>query len=281
MRYALENAVQAAVDFLVPRGSCSSTRWLTFHLEARDTKTGADFAWMAQYNAASNYVAWRTVLEGGVPHILFGDVRDSGTPWVPVDSVPEYVRKLYSDRDVAPGLVIAHGCHDSCWRDHATMLDGYPRDAQGRMTRHAVLDRDAVVHVRRMQIEGAPREGLPRVLRDGEWVNDTSLTGPWAVFQGMSRMASCVDQPGLALCLDGRFSCPGKQGKVRRRSARIHYQIVNGLVTNGWRPVEAPYVLDATSFWRDAGFSEKQISEGRWRLDHLYAEAPHGGSGIF
>lgn len=205
------HAVDHAVEVLLPKGSCSKDRWLTFDLEAvgDDDQT---FRYLLQYRATSNYIDWRVVVPDEV-HFRRGDGHDFGHEddgWVNIskmsgpalrtlakllgleaswigttfnrEKVLEQIRNAKGNGVLAPGYVINSGSHDSGWRDHAMTLEGCPRmlpeGAKFRertvwMSSHRV--KEVIVHS--MKVEGKtggmwnPNDPRWEKFTDGEWVN--------------------------------------------------------------------------------------------------------------
>ena len=153
--------VDHAVEVLIPRGSCSRDRWLTFDLEAvgDDDQT---FRYLLQYRATSNYVDWRVVVPdsyhfrksnrhdfdheddgwvnidkmSGAQLKVLAKMCDIPVTWVGTtfkrEQILEQIRATRTSEaptsfEMAPGYVVASGSHDSCWRDNALTLEGCPR----------------------------------------------------------------------------------------------------------------------------------------------------------
>jgi hypothetical protein len=309
--YGVEWAVACAVELLTPRGSCSKDRWITFDFRVEDPH-GNSFEWLAQYSPTSNYIDWRTVLKDGVPHTELSHRMSwykPRAPWVPAaDLKPDDVQETkYGEPIVAPGYVISNGSHDSCWRDNATRLHGFPMVETGKYTDQEGKERSRyeptyywkhfreydTIKVLGMKIEGpvAARGWGDQAFydqiasyKDGAWLNDTELTGPWAIIYGMSKLVSVVNQDELIIRIDGSFS-KGEYGErgFKERRKMVHYRIKDGKVTHkgitekneyfrtGWESVLEPYVLDERQFRLDCGFKEKDLAA--WRLTHLFPEA--------
>lgn len=312
---SLESAITCAVEFLAPKGSCSYDRWLTFDLKAegndREGNPQRPFEWLAQYCSPSGYINYRIMLKDGVPHTELTHRSSWITPrapWVPTASltetdVPETIR---GKRNEAPGFVISSGAHDSCWRDHGTQTRGWPNiptnmytDQQGverqnfTDTRYFDIYNDSILSVNGISIKGPTGEAgwqseesaaQWKTFTDGTWVNDTGLTGAWAVFYGMSKLSPTVDRDFLEIRIDGHWD-KGEYGKKGFKEARIlrHYRITDGKVTHvgipqeendyflkGWAEVAEPYVLDQHRFMLDCGFTEKTIPQ--WKLSFLHPE---------
>lgn len=305
MKNEIEHAVSTGVELLLPRGSCSPGRWLTFEFEG--TNAVDTFEWKAQYSAVTNYVSHR-VLWGNVPHVKISRYRGKKcpyTPWIPLADLEEgqYVEREHGESLVAPGFVISSGHHDSCWRDHASDLSGYPfvprntyEDRDGKQsiywqpTRWFRILHDTVIKVTRISVEGPVNQtswvGKEiqekfSTFTDGSWENDTELIGPWAIYHGLSNLAPTIGKESLEFRLRGIFQ-RGKYGtrSHREESATVHYRIKDGLVTfrgtsdeNGWYPtswveVEKPYLLDEVAFFNDC--KVKREGRGAFELTHLF-----------
>lgn len=315
---SLESAITCAVEFLAPKGSCSYDRWLTFDLKAegtdRDGNVQPTFEWLAQYCSPGGYIHYRNVLKDGVPHTELTNRASwihPRAPWVPTASltegdVPEITRGQTNE---APGFVYNSGAHDSCWRDHGTRTQGWPliptnkymhegKEYQNHNHTHYFhIYNDTTLSVNGISLKGATGEAgwqseesaqRWRKFSDGEWVNDTGLTGPWAIFYGMSMLSKAVNRNYLEIRIDGSWS-KGEYGKRGYKEARIlrHYRITDGKVTHvgipqeendyflkGWAEVAEPYVLNQQRFMLDCGFTEKTIPQ--WKLTHLHPEAQNG-----
>jgi hypothetical protein len=307
----IEWAVSTAVEFLTPRGSCTVHRWLTFDLRIENAEGDKSFEWLAQYSPTSSYVEWRTVLKDGVPHTCLYDRASwykPRAPWVPTAELTaeDQPDTKHGETVTAPGFVISCGSHDSCWRDNASRLHGWPRvfsnyytDQDGKQRENTVETRywDFVrdtdrIFVKSISVKGqvasagwGSEETYAKfaAYKDGEWINDTDLEGPWAIFYGMSKLAFVVAEEELILRVDGSFD-KGEYGKrgYKERREMVHYRIKDGLVTHkgiteenqffrkGWEPVAEPYKLDKRRFMLDCGFAEKDMDT--WRLRHLFPE---------
>ncbi len=305
MRNTVESAVSECVKMLIPKGSCTPSRWLTFEFEAINDGRGAPFNWSAQYSAPSGYIDWRTLI-GCVPHVKL-EGRSAPNPWIPEELVSSehLLASRHGEKMRAPGFVIADGSHDSCWRDNASTLRGYPlipkncwrspdggrRQINYEATNWCSIRMDTVIKVRKISVLGpvetrpgwTDAETLEKFAHytDGVWVNDTGLTGQWAIFHGLSKLAHTVGQQVLGLRIRGRFD-RGVYGKrsFREESATVQYQMKDGLVTHrgildeknlkGWVAVEKPYLLDEEAFLRDCGV--KVSGRGAFRLTHVFPD---------
>lgn len=310
----IEQAVTMGVDLLLPRGSCSPSRWLTFEFEASN-EVDRGFEWRAQYSAVTNYVSHRT-LWGNVPHVKIAAYRWKKcpfTPWIPLADLEEgqLAEMEYGERVVAPGFVISSGRHDSCWRNHASNLSGYPfvprntyedRDGKPQIywqsTHWFRIFHDTVIKVNRISVAGPvnqthwfteeTRKKFAAFI-DGEWVNDTELTGPWAIYHGLSKLAHTIGKESLEVRLRGNFQ-RGKYGTRSHRegSVTVHYRIKDGLVTHkgipdeksdwfmkGWADVENPYLLDEVAFFDDC--KVKREGRGAFELTHLFPDLVNRG----
>ena len=241
--HLVQGLVDETVKQVMPRGTCSATRWLTFDMEAvRDPlddevqECPDTFRYWAQYSASSNYVSWRIVLPGTEPHTKLDDSSSWNkprAPWVPTASltnkdIPDTRRSSgKAVRTDAPGFVVADGCHDSCWRDNGMTYEGLPRIDTGRTweredmgtsgkvfenTRYFWWPKAETVRVYSVKIEGPAGNmwgGDPEAnVCDGEWVNPEpeTLTGSWALLAAMASLYHCSGAEGpLELGLDSRY----------------------------------------------------------------------------
>lgn len=298
----IENAVTMAVDFLLPRGSCSTGRWLTFEFEGKSNRS--KFNWKAQYSAPTGYVYWRTIY-GNVPHVKVADYADDlhpYSPWVPQELYNATKNGDPGPMNTAPGFVIADGRHDSCWRDNACRVSGYPRvprntypsDGKNRinfeMTSWFPIYDNPTITTKNISIVGpvGTESFLSKMgaesfkhFTDGTWENDVGLTGPWAIYHGMSKLAQAVGKEYLEIRIIGDVS----KGELdtdayEEGSFCTHYRIKDGLVTHvgipnkendwfieGWAEVATPYLLTEERFIFDGGM----VAEGHdgWGLHHI------------
>jgi len=310
MSQAVDWVVSCAVGLLIPKGSCSLDRWLSFDFEATTPKDeSGPFTWTAQYCAPSGYIKWRTLLPTGVPHTELADNMSwyhRRAAWVPVAELAEGDQRatIHGLPVVAPGFVIANGSHDSCWRDNATRLQGYPYVQDGTWktdqgvevpnmfpTVHYQIYHDTTVKVLGISVKGPTSEGgwtdpasvqKYKAYTDGEWKNDTNLTGAWALLYGMSKLSKTVGKEDLDLRLDVTFS-RGVYGKKSYKQVRrmLHYRFREGHVVcrgvtmknewflNHWGEEVTPYLLDQERLERDLGIFDQK---NPWTLNHLFPE---------
>lgn len=309
MTYGIEHCVSLIVEVLAPKGSCSIHRWLTLDFEAESVE-GKTFTWLAQYCAPSGYVHWRTLLKDGVPHAELTDRASwykPRAPWVPLDSLTEgdHQETHYGEPVVAPSFVIASGAHDSCWRDNATRLSGWPMVQDGtwknshgetvprmKATQYFYIYNDTKVRVKGISIKGptspnvwgsAETQAKFAAYTEGEWVNDTDLDGVWALLYGLSKLSKTVGHTDLDLLIDVTF-WKGKFGTRSHRELRRmqHYRFRDGMVVrrgvskenqfflDRWEDEVEPYKLDQKRLMLDLGIAEKD--HGKWTMNHLF---PH------
>ena len=177
-RALFEGLIDTVVSTVMPKFTCSDSRWLTFELEAL-TEEGEAFRWRARFRARWNYVDWET-------------------------SFPD-------------GTVIDEGSHDSCWRGHGMKLDGHPRieetwkDDEGnehkttKPTTHFDKFKARTVRVHSVSIQGPAAEHSKIEVKDGVWVNPDpeGLTGIYALLVALGSLAHCADRPApLTIPLD-------------------------------------------------------------------------------
>ena len=317
-------AVDFAVGVLIPKGSCSHTRWLVFDVE-QVAEEGESLRYLLQYRAYSNYIDWRVVIPGN-PHVRRNresDWRDlqllSGIALSNLARVagikasrlnvmlaPQALRNRILakadsppdvfDLEVAPGFVIASGCHDSEWRTHATETRGNPVVGT-ELTQH-FEHRAQTIKVHSIKVAGptggtwGSKDGAWDAFTDGEWVNPDpdNLTGVWALYAGAGVLSATTTGNPDALRVDFNtviqyyrrhdltkelVSKADRWGRVKTSEKRAHVGFQfdadgtviatgknlteTGSVRFEWAEAEEPFILDRETHLRLCGVSEAKI----------------------
>jgi len=303
--FAFQHAVDEAVKFLLPCGTCTHDRWLTFEVQLE--KDGETFDYLIQYCATTNYITWRTVVDDGIRHVQMDRNSEWREKYLPAEEVeaisgwgplkgpknPDmYDRRKFRlvgpdykhlDREFvyAPGTVITHGHHDSCWRDHALTLRNYDTK---------FFDEHGCTHrVKRVYIEGPVKWGYwsdaPAWLseiEDGDWANDTSLRSNWAVYVAMSHLAHCVGRDCVDLVLDVSIDTDPDQPydeDMERNELRVSlaYRLREGKVVavgegsfwsaSNWEDCE-PFDLTEERVLIDSGIAPEDFE--KVKITHLF-----------
>ena len=314
MSHTFNHMVDKAVEVLLPRGSCSKDRWLTFDLEAvgDDDQT---FRYLLQYRATSNYIDWRVVLPVE-PHFRRGEDRhDRGENdgWVNInemrgsslrvlakmlgipatwigttfnrETVLDQIRNAkVGDRrvELAPGYVINSGCHDSCWRDHALSLEGAPwklPEGERKFRERTIWMRSmrvSEVIVHSIKVEGKP--GGMWQANDPKW--EAFTDGEWINPEPEVLTGSWAVITGLA-CL---LKTTGEEGPLRLdldTSLRYYRDPkdgedgdIYGRVATGEKRITVAYKIDDEGNLLEVGYDKRKVGMPDWEWGDVNIGGP-------